>query len=215
MTAEKYAASIVKRVKCGREKRKEIKQQLLSDITAATEQGNTIEEVIKQMGDTRELAKEFNDSLPKTEYHKYIKSKIIKIAVPILIVLITLITLLYHMIPRTSSIEDSRIFNKETVEAKMKETIQLLDQANSDALRANAISQMRPYLSKKAITEIKNTISKDWGERVSFETIYMTELTQMGKDFAVGEITVIYENVTATYRLTYDKDMKLAGLYVR
>ncbi len=215
MTAEKYAASIVKRVKCGKEKRKEIKQQLLSDIATATEQGNTIEEVIERMGDTKELAKDFNDNLPKSEYRKYIKNKIIKISVPIIIVLITLTILLYHMIPKTSSIEASRFFDKETVESKMKETIQLLDQANSDALRADAISQMQPYLSKKAIAEIKSTISDDWGKRTSFGTIYMTELTQMGKHFAVGEITVTYENVTVTYRLTYDKDIKLAGLFVR
>ena len=77
MTAEKYATSIVKRVKCSKEKRNEIKQQLLSDITAATEQGNTIEEVIKQMGDPHELAKEFNDSLPKTEHSKYLRNKIV------------------------------------------------------------------------------------------------------------------------------------------
>ena len=83
MTAEKYATSIVKRVKCSKEKRNEIKQQLLSDITAATEQGNTIEEVIKQMGDPHELAKEFNDSLPKTEHSKYVRNKIIKISLPI------------------------------------------------------------------------------------------------------------------------------------
>ena len=215
MTAEKYATSIVKRVKCSKEKRNEIKQQLLSDITAATEQGNTIEEVIKQMGDPHELAKEFNDSLPKTEHSKYLRNKIIKISLPIAAVLIVLIILLYHMIPRTSPIEDSRFFNKETVETKMKETIQLLDQANSDALCADAIPQMQPYLSEKAMTEIKSTISDDWGERTSFGTIYMTELTQMGKHLAVGEITVTYENVSVTYRLTYDRELKLAGLYVR
>ena len=80
---------------------------------------------------------------------------------------------------------------------------------------ADAIPQMQPYLSETAMTEINRTISDDWGERTSFGTIYMTELTQMGKHLAVGEITVTYENVSVTYRLTYDKDMKLAGLYIR
>ena len=67
MTAEKYAASIAKQVKCSRAKRKEIKQQLLSDFTAAKEQGSTEEEIISQMGDIAELAKEFNETLPKAE----------------------------------------------------------------------------------------------------------------------------------------------------
>ena len=43
----------------------------------------------------------------------------------------------------------------------------------------------------------------------------MVELVQGNTHLAVGEITVTYENVSATYRLTYDKDMRLAGIYVR
>lgn len=215
MTAEKYAAAIAKRVKCSKEKRNEIKQQLLSDITAAAEQGNTLEEVIGQMGNAAELAKEFNDSLPKSERKKYVRNKIIKIAIPIAAVLIALVILLYQMIPKTSSMEDSRIFHKETVEAKMKETIELINKMDSDALCANAIPQLQPYLSEESITKIKKQLSDDWGKCTSFGTAYMTELTQMGKHFAVGEITVTYENTNATYRLTYDADMKLAGLYIR
>ena len=45
--------------------------------------------------------------------------------------------------------------------------------------------------------------------------VYMAEVIQGGRHFAVGEMTVTYENVSATYRLTYDENMRLAGLYVR
>ncbi len=43
----------------------------------------------------------------------------------------------------------------------------------------------------------------------------MVELIQMGQHFAVGEMTVTYENISATYRLTYDENMRFAGVYVR
>lgn len=43
----------------------------------------------------------------------------------------------------------------------------------------------------------------------------MVEMAQGNQHFAVGEVTVAYENVSVTYRLTYDEDMLLAGLYVR
>lgn len=215
MTAEKYAASIAKRVKCSKKKRKEIRQQILSDITAAAEQGNPIENIIKQMGNAAELAKEFNDSLPKSERQKYIRNKIIKITVPIAAVLIALIILIYQMIPKTTSIENSQIFSKETVTAKMKETVVLINEMDSDALCSGAIPQLQPYLAKAALTKVKKQISDDWGACTSFGTAYTTELTQMGKHLAVGEITVTYENTTVTYRLTYDEDMKLAGLYIR
>ena len=43
----------------------------------------------------------------------------------------------------------------------------------------------------------------------------MTEIVQGNTHMAVGEITVVYENITVTYRLSYDEEMRLAGLYVR
>ena len=43
----------------------------------------------------------------------------------------------------------------------------------------------------------------------------MTEFIQMRKHLAIGEITVTYENISVTYRLSYDRDMKLAGIYIR
>ncbi|RKI41340.1 DUF3887 domain-containing protein [bacterium D16-51] len=215
MTAEKYAASVAKRVKCSRAKRQEIRQQLLSDFTAAKEQGSTEEEIISQMGDITELAKEFNDTLPKSEHQKYLRDKIIRIAIPVVSVFLVLAFFLYQMIPRTADIEDSRIFQKAKVEAKMKETIKLFNDGDSDALCADTIPQMLPYLSDKAIKKTKAQFTDDWGECLSFGTAYITELIQMRKHLAVGEITVTYENISVTYRLTYDRDMKLAGIYIR
>ena len=215
MTAEKYAASIAKQVKCSRTKRKEIKQQLLSDFTAAKEQGSTEEEIISQMGDIAELAKEFNETLPKAEHQKYLRDKIIKIAVPVVSVILILAFFLYQMIPQTSDIGDSQIFQKTEVEAKMKETIKLFNDGDSDALCSDAIPQMHPYLTEKAIKKIKAQFTDDWGKCLSFGTAYITEFIQMRKHLAIGEITVTYENISVTYRLSYDRDMKLAGIYIR
>ena len=50
MSAEKYVDSVVRKVRCGREKKKEIRQQLLSDITAAREEGESLESIIGRIG---------------------------------------------------------------------------------------------------------------------------------------------------------------------
>lgn len=43
----------------------------------------------------------------------------------------------------------------------------------------------------------------------------MQEVQQMGQSFAVCQTTVIYENVTVVYTITFDEEMNLAGLYMR
>ena len=44
---------------------------------------------------------------------------------------------------------------------------------------------------------------------------YATEVIQNGEHYAIAQVTVSYENVNVVYTLTYDADMKLAGLYMR
>ena len=61
----------------------------------------------------------------------------------------------------------------------------------------------------------KQILEEDWGERGQFGTAYIAELSQGNEHYAVGEIMVAYEKVNVTYRLTFDQDMRLAGLYVR
>ena len=63
MTTENYVNAIVKQLKCSRRKRKEIKQQLLSDIAAAIENGETAAAIMARMGSAKEAAAELNQNL--------------------------------------------------------------------------------------------------------------------------------------------------------
>lgn len=74
---------------------------------------------------------------------------------------------------------------------------------------------MQALLNAETMDEVKGMLSGDWGKRKLFGAVYMVELVQGNRHFAVGEITVTYENISATYRLTYDEDMRLSGIYVR
>lgn len=167
------------------------------------------------MGTAKEIADGFNENISAKEQKQYVRNKVLKIAASVAAVLAFLILLVYWMLPKSAAIEKSKYFNKEQVEAAMKETIELLDAGDYTALQEGAILQMQPLLNEEEMAEAKELLSDDWGERRQFGAVYMTELVQGGRHFAVGEITVTYENVSATYRLTYDKDMRLAGIYVR
>ena len=82
-------------------------------------------------------------------------------------------------------------------------------------MRENAIPEMESVLTAEVMEDAKVQISDNWGERKSFASIYVGEITQGNRHYAVGEITAVYENTSVTYRITYDTDMRLAGLYMR
>ena len=215
MDAKKYVNAIVRKIKCSGKKKKEIKKQLLMDIDMRMKQGEQLEEIISQMGTVKEIADGFNENISPKEQKRYVRNKVVKIVISIIMVLVFLVSFVYWMFPKSFDIEQSKYFNKDQVETAMKETIELLDAGDYIALQEGVTPKMQTLLNAETIDDVKGALSDDWGERKMFGAVYMVELVQGNNHFAVGEITVTYENVSATYRLTYDEDMRLSGIYVR
>ena len=215
MDERQYVNAIARKIKYNGKKKKEIRKQLLMDIHMRMEQGEQLEEIIAQMGTVKEIADGFNENIALKEQKRYVRNKVLKIVIPVIVVLVLLILFVYWMFPKSFDIEQSKYFNREQVETAMKETIELLDAGDYAALQERIVPRMQPLLNAETMDNVKGMLSDDWGERKQFGAVYMMELIQGNRHFAVGEITVTYENVSATYRLTYDKDMRLSGIYVR
>lgn len=215
MNANQYVNAVVKKIRCSGKRKDEIRKQLLTDINLRLEQGEKMEEVISHMGSVQEIADDFNDNLSQQERKTYRRNKVLKILLPIAVVFLLLAAVVYWMLPKGRDIAQSKYFDEATVEAAMKETVELLDAGDYDTLLANAIPQMQPFLNEEEMDKIKGEMSEDWGERKQFGAIYLAEYEQGNQRLVVGEITVTYENISVTYRLSYDTDMRLAGLYVR
>ncbi len=215
MDEKRYVNAVARKLKCGGKRKKEIKRQLLADMQARRNQGERLEEIISRMGKAEEIADSFNENISEYEQRRYAGNRVLKIVIPIVLVLFFLGMAVYWMFPKTVDIEKSRFFDKEEVEAAMKETVELLDAEEYAALQENAIPQMQSFLNAETRESMRKTLSDDWGERKQFGAVYIAEVIQGNKHLAVGEMTVAYENVSVTYRLSYDEDMRLAGIYVR
>ncbi|MDE5597620.1 MAG: hypothetical protein K2J04_07295, partial [Lachnospiraceae bacterium] len=124
MDAKKYVNAIVRKIKCNGKKKKEIKKQLLMDIDMRMKQGERLEEIISQMGTVKEIADGFNENISLKEQKQYTRNKVLKIVIPIITVFVLLILFVYWILPKSFDIEQSRYFNREQVEAAMKETIE-------------------------------------------------------------------------------------------
>lgn len=215
MTARQYVNKIVRKIKCGSKKKNEIGKQLLIDIDLRMEQGETMEDIIAKMGTVREIADSFNENISSDEKKKYVRNKVFKIVTPIVLVLGVLIYFVYWILPRGIDIEDSTYFDKTQVENTIKETIELLDSGDYTSLQENATPQMQTVLNEESMEGAKKQISDDWGERLQFGNAYLAEIVQQNKHFAVGEVTVSYDNVSVVYRLSFNENLQLAGLYMR
>ena len=61
----------------------------------------------------------------------------------------------------------------------------------------------------KIIPEGKASISNDFGKFISYGKIYTAEQKQLGVTYAVVQMNLSYENVSVTYTISFDEDMKL------
>ena len=195
--------------------KKKIRKELLMEIELRREQGEALENIISEMGSIKEIADSFNENISPKEKRKYVLKKVLSIAVVIAVVLLSAIVVLYKIVPRSADIEKSEYFDKQIVEETVKETIILLDNEEYSILQENATEKMKEFINEETLGNAKSQVANEWGKRQSFGTIYMTELIQAGEHFAVTETAVSYEHITVVYTLTYDKDMRLAGIYIR
>lgn len=215
MDEKRYVNAVARKLKCGGKRKREIKRQLLADMQARENQGERLDDIISRMGKAEEIAEGFNENISAEERKRYARNRVLKIVIPISLALFFLGMAGYWLFPKTVDIGKSRYFDKEEVEAAMKETVELLDAEEYAALQENAIPQMQSLLNAETRESMRKALSDEWGERKRFGAVYLVEVIQGNRHLAVGEMTVTYENVSVTYRLSYDEDMRLAGIYVR
>lgn len=219
MKAETYVDKIVKQMQCSKSKKEEIRKQLLGDIRERVAAGESEEAVIAQMGTVEELAQEFNESFSAKERKRSRKSRSTKMIIITILVIIGLFAiataLLYWMLPKGTDISESSTFVKEQVEAMVEEVINLLDDGAYDTLAENATEQMAGVLNDEDMDAAKQLVGDDWGARVELGTIYMQEVEQQGVHYVITQVAASYENVTVTYTITFDENMKLAGIYMK
>lgn len=212
---KQYIKQVVKMLKCSKEQKEEIRRQLEADIRDARERNENDAEIKKSLGSPVAMAEEFNRTFPESEGRKYRKAKRIRILVLILGIAVIVAVVVYRMLPKGVPIEESSIFKETEVEAQSEKLITLLDGGDYEAMAEIATSEMQPYLTEEKMEEVKKTIGDDWGTFRNFGKTYMTEIRQNGQSFAMVQMNASYDNVTVTYTLTFDAEMKLAGIYMK
>lgn len=110
----------------------------------------------------------------------------------------------------------SEVSNDNSVEAKTEDIVNLLNEGNYATLQDEyAADEMKEYFTSEIFDDAKSNISDDWGEFVSNGKIYSSPFTQNGKDYVVVQVNSMYENISVSYTITFDVNMKIAGIFMK
>ena len=116
----------------------------------------------------------------------------------------------------SSTTETVDVYASSEVEEKTIEIIQLLSHNDYKTLRDKyAIEELKELLNDEYMIEAKNMISSDWGELCDIGTVYSAEVTQDNVLYTVVQANATYDNVSIAYTITFDDELKLAGIYFR
>lgn len=216
MNRERYIKTIIRKLKCSYQKKTEIKRELEADVQIALENGEEWQQIEERMGNPYSQATEFNENLPETELKAFKRIKRIKILFGIVIILGLIVTGIYVFIPKTYEIDNSSTFDKDIVISQAETVIGLIDKNEYDAIKKQyADAKMTEVLKETTIADAKEKLGEEFGKFKSFTSVYTVEVKQMGKHFAVVQITALYEKRSVEYTISFDADMKLAGLYMK
>lgn len=215
MQQEEYIKSVVRKLQCSGQKKEEIEKELASDIQTALANGESWEEIENRMGTSDQLAKEFNENLTPEELAGRKRKQGLLIAGIIVGILVLLGAGVFWILPKSYELEESGIFQEAVVLEQTEEIIALLDMEDYAGLEECAIEKMKPFMQENVIVEAKATLGEELGENQGITSSYMAEVRQAGQRTAVIQATVQYENRSVTYTISYDEDMRLAGLYMK
>ena len=115
-----------------------------------------------------------------------------------------------------SSPKLSEDFNEEQVKTAAKDVIDMINSKDSEAILAISNDQMQEELT----IDILNEVYKGIGEGEEFKSVEAVRVVghedkNSKEEFAVAIANAKYEKENFTYTITFDKQMKLAGLYFK
>lgn len=131
--------------------------------------------------------------------------------------LITLVVILSTTILTACSAPGlSSAFDEATVKKAAENVVTLLNNQDTEGLRAIFTSQMDAAITDEVFGQIFSALAEG-GKFLEIEdmAVYGSTDKSSGEEFAVATVRAVYDMKTFTYTISFDKDMQLAGLYYK
>lgn len=139
------------------------------------------------------------------------KKKILFFIIPAAAAIVLLVVGILWLSTRKKGLDNSKYFDRGFVDNAVFETVNLINQEDYVTLSAIASEDFREGITEN-IKSQKSKISEDWGNCTGYGVIHTYEVVRDKEHYAQGTVTATYENVTVSYSLLYDVEMRLVEI---
>lgn len=108
----------------------------------------------------------------------------------------------------------SDAFDVTAVEEAAVEIVELVNNNDGEAIRARGTEELKTALTDEALAPVFDAINAK-GEFKEIARINLSGIKQNNTEYAVAVVIAKYADGTATFTISFDTDMRLAGLYYR
>lgn len=133
------------------------------------------------------------------------------------ITIILLVLTLVIALTACSSAELADIYNEEDVIAKAKQTVEVINSLDYDAINKELREDLQDQLDAATL---KNSWDEKLTEAGTFKE-YKSAVTigqkskSTGEDYATAILTCDYENSTLMFTIVLDEDLEVVGMYLK
>ena len=121
------------------------------------------------------------------------------------------IMLCLFMVTGCSAGKLSDAYNEDEVKAAAEDVIDKLNDKNYEGILENSSEELKNSLPDNKLQETWESFSKDIG---AFDSISKETLAEKN-GYAVAIVNAKYENKKVTFTLSFNKEMKLSGIYMK
>lgn len=125
--------------------------------------------------------------------------------------LLLLAAAVWWFLPKARMLSDSRIFSEELVWERAELILGLFDQKDQEGIQGYLTGQ----LTVESMEQSRQSIGSDWGAMTKVGDTYLFEIEQMGRKYAVVQMTVDYENISVVYKMFFDTKLGLEEFYIQ
>lgn len=145
------------------------------------------------------------------------KKKVILIPVIGLLVFFGLAAFFFFwQYPRMQDFGTAGIFTQEETERTAEEVIALISAQEYDqVLTEYAGKAFRGDVEAEDLEYMAIGVSPEWGDFVQIKSCVLGEMKKAGSYYALAEVEVSYELVDVIFTFSFDREMKLAGVYMQ
>lgn len=106
-------------------------------------------------------------------------------------------------------------FDKDAVIEKAKQTVDVINTLDYAAMTALMRDDLEAQLSADKLKEAWDKKLTELGAFEKYDSVTVIGQKTQEADYAVAVVVAKYKNGNAVYTLSFDKDMELAGMYMK